>query len=145
MACMPFLLGFPGHEMYFACMAGIRFRASRLPFAHVAYPVFSVLIFVHFLRFGAMFVIDNLGVARGCLECLQPDGIMPSPEPMLTNHQWILVAFTWQQSYTQEAVKIYPLDNFENYIFKITATYRRTQWIKNRDKYIPLYNNLIIL
>ena len=35
----------------------------------------------------------NIGSGNGLL----PDGTKPLPEPILTNHKWGLVAFTWEQ------------------------------------------------
>ena len=35
--------------------------------------------------------IDHIGPGNGFL----PDGTKPLPEPMLTNDQWGVVAFTW--------------------------------------------------
>ena len=39
---------------------------------------------------------------------LLPDGTKLPPEPMLTNHQWGLVAFTLQENFPGNAWDIYP-------------------------------------
>ena len=41
----------------------------------------------------------NTGSGNGLL----PDGTKPLPEPMLTNHQWGLVVFTWEQFHSKSS------------------------------------------
>ena len=55
---------------------------------------------------------------------LSPDGIKPLPEPMLTNHQWGLGAFTEKQFHRE-------CPRYQNHKFKITATSPRGQWVNH--------------
>ena len=59
---------------------------------------------------------------------LAPDGTKPLPEPMLTNHQRVLVAFPWGQLH-RGCSRYLSWYAFENYWFEITATTPRDQWV----------------
>ena len=68
-------------------------------------------------------ILVNIGLGTDLL----PDGTQPLPEPMLINHRWERVAFTWGQFHRND---IYLWYNFENDSLKITATSLRGQWVK---------------
>ena len=58
---------------------------------------------------------------------IMPDGIKPSPEPMLTDHQWGLRAFTWGQFHKKCSRYIYLS---VTRVWKIlTITSPRYQWV----------------
>ena len=57
----------------------------------------------------------NIGLGNGLL----PDGTKPLAEPVLINHQWKRVTFTWGQFHRNDICLWY---DFENNSFKITAT-----------------------
>ena len=59
--------------------------------------------------------VVNIVLGNGFL----PDGTKPLHEPMLINHQWERVAFTWGQFHRND---IYFWYDFDNNSFKITAT-----------------------
>ena len=48
---------------------------------------------------------------------------------MLTYHQWSIVTFTWEQFHSAQAIIVY--NEFDIYIFKITTTSLRGQWVKS--------------
>ena len=60
-------------------------------------------------------ILVSIGSGNGLL----PDGTKPIPEPMLINHQWGHVAFTWssQGSFAGNAKNIYPWYEFVMYVF----------------------------
>ena len=60
-------------------------------------------------------ILVNIGLGNGLL----PDGTKPLPEPVLINHQWERLAFTWGQFHSND---IYLWHDLENNSFKITAT-----------------------
>ena len=61
----------------------------------------------------------NIGSGNG----LVPDGTKPLPEPMLTNHQHCLVAFTWRQFHRKG----------EKYILLIWILNKITEWVVSGD------------
>ena len=63
---------------------------------------------------------DRELVKMGSGHGLSPEGTKSLPEPMLTNHQWGLVEFSWG-NFNGHAEYVYPWYEFENYIQKITA------------------------
>ena len=67
----------------------------------------------------------SIGPGNGLL----PDGTKPLPEPMLTYHQWSLVAFTWGQ-FHMKCSRYLPLTWVWKSLFKITSASPRDQWVK---------------
>ena len=51
------------------------------------------------------------------------DGTKPLPKPMLTNHQWAIVAY--ESNFPENAHDIYPSHEFKDNLFKITAASSR--------------------
>ena len=68
-----------------------------------------------------------------------PDGTKPLPEPMLTNHQWSLLAFTWWQ-FSQQMLRISILDMS----LKILVQYYchiSQGWMTSQQDWERHYNN----
>ena len=64
-----------------------------------------------------------------CSGCWLSGSTKSLPEPMLTNHQWDRVAFTWGQ-FTGNAKNIHIWNEFENYWSKIKDVSHWGQWLK---------------
>ena len=77
----------------------------------------------------ALEILVKTGSGNGLL----PDGTKPWPEPMLTYHQWGLVAFMWGQFHKrylnhQSLKSVWKLQ-----IYKISFKFPRGQWVKITD------------
>ena len=73
-------------------------------------------------------MVTQNSVTIGSGNGLLPEGTKPLPEPMLTNHQWGLMAFTSRQ-FHWKCTRF----EFENNYFKITAASPRGQWVKSAN------------
>ena len=62
-----------------------------------------------------VYIWVNIGSGNGLLP--DHDGTKPSPEPILTNHQWGLVVFSWWQFYKK----------FSKFDMSLKVTYSRLQ------------------
>ena len=71
----------------------------------------------------------QISVNIGSGNDLLPDSTKPLPEPMLTDHQWGLVAFTWEQFHKCLWTLICNMCS-EITFLKITAASPRGQWVK---------------
>ena len=60
------------------------------------------------------------------------------PKSMLTSHLWVSVAFIWGKFHSTQTTIL--CNEFENYTFKITATFPRDQWV-NTLKHVKLRQN----
>ena len=75
-----------------------------------------------------IWVNNNIDSDNGLL----PNGTKPLPEPMLTYHQWGLMAFTWGQFYRKCSMHLSILDMSLKITYKlsmITIISPRSQWV----------------
>ena len=63
----------------------------------------------------------NIGLGNGLLL----DSTKPLPKPMLSNHQWCLVAFIWGKFHRKYSIYL----SLVSVEFKITATSPTGQWV----------------
>ena len=59
---------------------------------------------------------------------LLPDGANPSPESILTSHQWNSLAFTWEKL-PRNGLRYQSWKKVEYYMFEVVATSPRDQWV----------------
>ena len=111
---------------------------------HTPYVTFTCELWSTFNSLWLVMPYVNIDLGQRWLMCLS--GTKPSPEPMLTNHHWGLVAFTSGQFHRKCSTQdIHPSYDFENYQSKFTATSSMiyTSVIKHQcNEYIP-YNDHI--